>query len=503
MPGPLFVSTYLQARHGVFAIEKTPQAVFQVQGVGAACILGQFAWGPAQTLTEPASPKDLTNTVAPPGIDRTNSAYLGVIRKGFPDLWFVRVMGANPVKAFADFPNAVPTVICRVTVKHPGTAGNSFTGTISAADDGDSNHFNLTVTITGTSGTTTETIPNINFSGTGADSTFDFSTSLLLGSITKTNAGRPVAGTVSFASGTTPAVLAADYAGTANTGDKGMALMEGSGALKSVFLDDTGNSLRAGANAALQAHALLLGDRVAYINGNSGQTAAAAQTDVANYRSDRVMYIDAWVYILDELGNKTLVPSASFAASVASRVSPSTSIAWKDPEVQAMLSGINSLEADRGNAAGTNTSAGICTLIREEKGGFTFEADVNALFPVSAARGYNTRRRMTDLVAQTCVENTRSFGDAPNLLTNQQNILNGVSGFMDTFKDNAGLNRDPNHTPHVLDWGFGDLTAENSAASIAAGNFVVPIDVQDSSGIYRLFFDINSGTGVTVRHGNQ
>lgn len=502
MSGPLFVTTTLQPRHGVFAIEKRPQAVFQVLGTGSACILGQFDWGPPQALTEPASAKDLTNTIAPPGISRTSSAYLGVIRKGFPDLWFVRVMGANPVKAFADLPNAVPTVICRVTAKYPGTAGNAFTATVSAADDGDTNHFNLTVAVTGASGTTSETIPNINFSGVGSDSTFDFTTSLLIGSITRTNAGRPVAGTVTLGSGTTPAVLAANYAGTAGTGDQGIALMEGQSVLKSIFLDDPGNSLRAGANAALEAHAIAMGDRVAYINGNAGQTAAAAQSDVANYRSDRVLYIDPWVYILDEAGSKTLVPSASFAASVASRLPASTSIAWKDPEVQAFLSQINSLEADRGNGAGTNTAAGICTIIREAKGGFTFEADVNALFPVDATRGYNTRRRMTDLVAQTGVDNTRSFVDAPNVDPNRQNILNGITNFMDGFKE-AATGRDPNHTPHVIDWGFGDLTAENNAASIAAGNFVIPLDVQDSSGMYRIFFNINSGTGVTVNHGAQ
>lgn len=497
---PLFVSSTIQARHDVFAIEKKPPAMFTPQGTDAACIVGAFPWGPSQVATLPGGPKDLLDTVAPPGMDRTNSAVLGVLRKAFPFLYFVRVAASTAVAASAVFPNGVPTNIVTVTAKSVGTAGNSIVGTIANADDADPNHFNLTVTVTGVSGSTTETVKNINLSGVNPDSIPDFSTSLLIGTIVKNAAGRPVNGSVTFSGGTTPAIGTSDYVGTAGAGDKGIALLEGQRKIRHFFTDDPGNTNRAAINAGGMAHAILMGERVFYLNGNSGQTAAQVQTDSANYRSDRIMYLDPWVRIRDENGNKTLVPSASFAASVATQLPPSTSIAWKDPEVQAMLSGIVELEADRGQNAGVNTSFGIATFIKEESGGTTLEADVNGDYPVDVTLGYNTRRRMTDFIALTFVKGARPFVDSPNLTSNQQGMLNALSRFMDELKANADDLRDPNHNPHVVDWGIGDLSSVNSKTSIAAGKFSIPLDVQDSSGMYQIFLNINSGTGVTVTH---
>lgn len=507
MPGPLFVTSTTQVRHAVFAIKRKPPGIFRPAGTGAALVLAQFTWGPAQTLMEATDPKDFTNKIAPPGMDRTTQAYASVNQKGFPDLWWIRVMGTGAVKAFADFPNSGATVIFRVTLNSPGTAGNSVTGTISAASDGDANHVDLTVTVTGSSGTTTDTVKNINFSGVGADgidgvagTTFDLSEqSILIGTITKTAAGIAAVGSVTFASGTTPAVTAADYVGTIGTGDKGLAQGEQEGSLRHIFFDDVGNSLRAAANAGMKAHVNALQDRVGYINGNSGQSLATAQSDVANYRSGYglLMYMDPWVYQLDDFGTKTLIPSACYAACVGSRTSPSTAIAWKDPEVQGMISGISSLEFNRGNGAGTNTQKGIATFIREETGGHTIEADVTTDAPVDTTIAYLTDTRITIHIALTAKTNLRSVVDAPNVPANQQFAINGVTEFMDILKA-ASTGRDPNHTAHVIDWGMNDLTTENTEASIQAGRFIIPIDVETSVGIRQLFISLQAGAGVRV-----
>ncbi len=499
---PLFVTSTNQLRHGVFAIEKKPPALLSPTGTEAACTVGQFDWGPPNVVTLAASPKDLIDTIAPEGVSRSSSAYLGIINKGFPLLYFVRVMGSGAVTASAPLPNATPVTIITVAAKYAGTAANSFTATVADADDADSNHFNLTVSVTGASGTTSETYTNINVSGVGSDTNLvaPFANSLLIGTVTKNAAGRPVNGTVSFGSGTTPAVAASDYVGTQGTGDKGFAQMEGTSAIRQFFTDDPGNTIRAAVNAGMKSHAIYMGDRNAYVNGPSGQSLSAVQADVGNYRTDRVMYMDPWVYIFDEAGNKTLVPSASFAASVASQLSPSTPISWKDPEVRAMLRGIIALEFDRGQGAGTNTSKGISTFIKEDDGDFSIEADVNAEFPIDASVGYNTRRRMTDYIAITGVKGARPFVDSPNLPGNQQNLLNAFARLLDTLKANASDERDPNHTPHVRDWGFGDLTSVNSSSDIDDGNFTIPLNVKDSSGMYRIFININSGTGVQVTH---
>jgi hypothetical protein len=498
----IFVSTTQQDRHGVFAIEKTSQPQITAQGTAVAAIVGQPGWGPPNTLMTPASPKDLLDMVAPPGIDRTNSFYLSVIRKSFPLLKFVRVMGTGAVAASAAFPDLTAVAVINVAVKYPGTEGNRFVGVVSDASDGVADHFNLTVSTSMASGTTSETWQNLNYKGNGTtvgDSVPSLTNSLLVGAITKVMAagGRPVNGTVSFTGGTTPEVTADDYVGTEGTGDKGIALLEGDSTVRHVFADDMGATDRAAVNEGLVAHGEYMGDRMVYLNGVSGQSLSQVKTDVALYRSDRAYYCDPWVYVTDAEGTMRLTPSAAFAASVGAQLSPSTSIGWKNQEVQKMLSGISALEQDRGQGAGQNTKSGVVTFLREDSGGFTMEADVTTLAPVDETRAHGTRRRMTDYIALAFVLSTRGFVDAPNVFQNQQLLVNGLIALMDNLK--ANQNRDANHTPHVLDYAIGDLGAENSATTLAQGLFSIPLIVKISSGMYRIILNINSGEGVSVR----
>ena len=283
------------------------------------------------------------------------------------------------------------------------------------------------------------------------------------------------------------------------TNDVGIAKLESDTTIRHCFTGDPGNTLRAGVNAAFIAHVGSLGDRVCYLNGNSGQTAAAAQTDVANYRSTRAVYVDPWCYILEDVAAaKTLVTTAAFAASVAAQLSPSTPIAWKNPEVMAMLGGVNDLEADRGNAAGNNTDNGIVTMIREAQGGFTFESAVVTNWALDQTKGRLARTRIGDYIAVSFISSTRSFIDAPNVAYNQQAIVQALDAFMSGLKRNANV--DPNHRPHVIDYQISNLAAVNSQTDTGNGLFVVPLDVQTSAGIEKLFLSIRYGEQVVVQH---
>jgi phage tail sheath protein FI len=497
----LFVSSKASAtRHGVYAIEKTPPAVIAATGFGTAAMVEQLPWGPSQVLTSPTSKAELLLTIAPPGMTRTGSGYLSVIRKGFPFLKFVRVLGSTAVTASAAINKTGPTLLFTVALKYPGTEGNAVVITTSAASDGDANHFNITASVTGASGTTTDLIENYNLSGTGADTaltTADLAKLRLIGSITKSSSGVPILGSTTCTGGTNGTIDATTYVGTQGANDKGVAKLEGSKGIDHFFCGDPGNSIRAAVNAGFKSHADYMSDRCAYLNGNSANTATQAQTDVANYRSQRVVYCDPWVYLYDDVtGAKTLVTSAAFAASVASQLSPSTKIAWKSDEVISMLGGIVDLEADRGEATSTNTTAGIATFIREEDGGFTIEADPVTIAPTTPAKKSHTRTRMGHYIARSITKSLRSSVDAPNVPVNQQDCVDAVTTFMEVLKGNAG--RDPNHTPHVLDYGIGDLDAENPQASKDDGDFSIPLDVKTSSGMSRIFLSFNYGETVTV-----
>lgn len=499
---PVFISTQSATnRHGTFAIERTPPAAITPTGTGVACLVDQLPWGPSQTLTVPAGLKDLYNQIAPPGFPHAgNMGWLAAIRKAWPQnqLRFVRVLGTTAAQATALVQTAGAVTVYTVTAKYPGLNGNSMTVTSSAASDGVAGHIKLAITITGASGTTTDTIDNLPTNAAPSPAP-DLSKLLLTGALTFGVSGTVALGTVSFTGGLDGTINALAYSGTQGANDVGIAKMETDMSIRHVFVADPGNALRAGVNSALQAHAGFMGDRVAYINGNSGQTAAAAQTDVANYRSTRVVYCDPWVYILDDVtAAKTLVPGGPFAGSVAAQLSPSTPISWKNPEVIAMLAGINDLEADRGNNAGLNTTQGIVTFNREVNGGFTFESGVVANAPLDPTRTRLTRTRMGDYIAVSFINSTRPFVDGPNVPYNQQSIVQALDSFMSVLKKNANV--DPNHRPHVLDYQISNLAAANAASDLANGLFFVPLDVQTSSGMDQILLSIRFGENVTVQH---
>ena len=379
-----------------------------------------------------------------------------------------------------------------------GSAGNSISLVVSTASDGDANHFNLTASITGASGTTSETYQNINLSGTGADYIPSLANSKLLGSIAKGTAGRPTSGTFSLANGATGTVTAADYVGTAGTGNKGIALLEGDKTVRVVCCGDPGNTFRATVNAGLVAHATLMGDRVAVINGDSGLTAALAITNVATYsRSERVVYAAPWYYTYDDVtGAEQLVPPGPLMASLIAQTSPSTSVAWKDNEQGLKLTAINRLESAYGNAVADCTDAGIACFIQEEEGGFRVEAGVTTIAPTDPSKKNLARTRIGDYIAVSLTKSFRPFGDAPNVEANQIPMLGMTKNFMNIMKRAA--TNDPNHEAHVVDYAILPAEQFNTSVEIAAGDWTIPLDVQTSSAMERIFLSVQHGEGVGI-----
>lgn len=492
---PVFISSKsIARRHGVYAIERATPATIRATGTAQAAIAAQFPWGPNQALTTPTSMKNMIDMVAPGGMPRTGSGYLSIIRKGWPiPPKFVRVTGSSvaPVKAAVTL-----TAFLTVTLKYVGAAGNAVTATVTNASDGVGTHFNLSVSVTSSTGTTTDFFQNVN--NTGTISTFDFTNTLLVGNITQAGSGRPAnqSGTA-FTGGSDGTFVAGDYVGTAGTADKGIALFEGDRTIDHLFSDDPGNSFRATVNAGLVAHADLQTDRIAYLNGPQGQSSATAITDVANYGSLRACYVDAWVYILDDTtGAKTLVPSAPFAASVAAQLPPSTSIAWKGTPVQTMLSGIVDLEFDRGDAAANGTDAGITTIMREVTGGFTFEAAVNTFNAAQPTKGTLNRTRMGHFIARSMVTSLRPFVDAPNVPQVQQDEINAVDTFLGNLK--RAKDGDPINNVHILDYAIHDIKTSNAQADLDNGEFAIDSDVKISSAQSKIFLGLLFGETIKV-----
>lgn len=488
------------SRHGAFAIERPSPATIQAIGTGVACLVGQFPWGPdGADGSKPYVATDTADrllTFAPPGMTRTGDGYLSMIRKAWPDLRVVRVLGDAAAVADADLTDDAVAAVT-VAAKYKGTAGNSVSCIVTDASDGDADHFDLEVRVTGASGTTRDVFQNLNYSAVGTKSTPDVTRARLVGGFTAGTSGRPDNGTYAMSGGLDGTVDGAAYTGTAGAGDQGIALCENDKEIRVIFCDDCGDTARAAVNAALIAHCTAMGDRVCVINGDSGQTLAEVQTDRLNYASDRAVYADPWVRVYDDVDSTLrLATPSSFLASVACQLSPSTSIAWKDKQVIEMLQGIAELETPRGNGAGSNTRNGIATIVQEENGGYAIEAGVTTIARTDPSSRNLTRRRIGDYIAVSFTSSVRPLVDAPNVPANWDLLVAPLKALMETLKENAVT--DPNNKPHVVDYAIQDLAAFNSRASLAAGNFFIPLDVQTSSGMERIFLAIKFGEGVTV-----
>jgi phage tail sheath protein FI len=491
----LFITSPSQL-HGVFAIDVPPPSVVSATSTNIAITVGQFPWGPAEVLTYPSTIGAFYQTFAPRGMDRTGSAHLGVIRKGWGILGAVRVQDPNAVKAQATISSIAPTPLFTVIAIAAGTAGNSLIVTIGAASDANANHFNMTVSVSGASGTTSEIYTNLNISGVGADVLPNFTNSVLLGTFTKLAAGLPAVGNTTFSGGTNGTTTSNHYVGTPGGADFGFALLEGDNTISHVFTDDPGNTLRPAVNNGLVAHGELMTDRIVYLSGNSGQTAAQAQADVANYRSIRACYVDAWAYLFDDTdGTKRLAPGASWAASVASQLPPSVSIAWKADFVSGMFAGMAGLEFDRGNGRAQNTASGITTLMKRQTGGFAFEAAKNT--SLTAGQTNLTRTRMGIYMARSVVASWQPFVDAPNVAFFADDMMQGLDTFLSQLKRNAKI--DPAFLPYIVDYLIKPASAVNTNASIAGGDRNIAAQVQLGSSMERINLQIQFGESVTIQ----
>ena len=476
--------------HGVFAQSVPPPSSIQAVGTGNSIILGQFPWGPSEALTYPGSFGSFGMMFNPPGFVRTNSAWLSVIRKAWPSLGAVRVTASSgEVSATLAISSVTPHVLLNLVAKYPGAAGNSLVGTVAPASDGNANHFNLTVSITSASGTTQELYPNIDCNTSVTSAFLNITNSTLIASYAQTTfTGAPVVGLTNFSTGADGAVVAANYVGTPGANDQGMSLLEGDPTINFVFTDDSGNSLRATVLAGLSAHIQLLTDRMGCFYGPSGQTATAAQADVASYRSIQGMYVDPWFEIYDDTtGALQNVPGVSWAASVCAQIPASLSPAWA--QNAGLLSGMAMLEQNRGAFRAQNTASGIMTGIKTPSGNFKFEAGVNT----SLVSGQNlvTRTRMGIFIAESTVNAWQPYVDGPNVPFFQQDLINSLDQFLGQLRANQSIN--PAILNYIVNYAILPPASANTASSIAGGAYTVPATIQTGSDMSQIMLQMTFG----------
>lgn len=498
MSGLFVTSTSAAARHGAYGVLRTSPAVTVPVNTGIACIVDAFLWGPGAKLYQPSGVKDRIDTFAPFGSSHTTPAYLATIQKAFPQLWVVKVEPAAAAAASVTVASSAPANLATWTAKWKGgTVGNAISLTVSAGSNGVGTSFKYTFTLSGTSGQTSDVFDNVDISTNGAAvlAGIDFSKTKLIGSATWIANGTPATGTFTLSGGADGTPVASDFIGTAGTGDKGLAVTEATRAIAHIFYGDPGNSIRAACNAGMLSHVNAVSSRMGHITGNSGQSISSAQSDVANYRSYWLRYVDPWVQMLDDTTSAVqTVPGASFTASCAAQISPSTAISWKSPECTQFFAGIVGLEFDRGAAAPNNTAAGICTFINEDAGGVSIEADVVTNAPADPANKNSTRSQMALQIVKAWIGGARPSIDAPNVAYNQQPLVDALQNLLNQYVANS--KNDPNHTPSINKGQIDSIAAFNSQVEIQSGQYVVPATVQTMAEMSFLFLSLNISTGV-------
>jgi hypothetical protein len=481
---------------GVYGVNVKPAATLVPEGTATSCLVEQFPWGPTGIVYQPVDDADRILTFYPPGMNRNMAGPLALSGKGWPDNRIVRVVASSGTAvATATLASAVPANIVTATLKSVGTAGNVAVATVAASSDGVSGHWKLQVQVTGVSGTTTDVVDNIDSTSatTLANTTAaQLTKCILLGSLAWVANGTPANGTTAFASGADGSVVASDYVGTAGLGDKGLALTEGEDAISLICFGDPGGSLRAACNAGLKAHVLANNRRNGFATGNSGQSASAAQTDVASYRADTLIYVDPWMKQLsDQDSTIQTIPAAALAMSVAAQLSPSTHISWRDPEVADLMASVYDVEAKRGAQAKTNSDQGIVTLIKKSTGGFAFYSDNTSNAPVNTAQPDLATIRIGQYILTSAEAGFQSNVDGPNVPATQRPMRGALDSFMTTMVHNR--DHDPAHNPYVKDYSLGDEVASNPQSSLDAGDYVIPLTAKTDRGMLRIFIPITYG----------
>ena len=369
---------------------------------------------------------------------------------------------------------------------YAGTLPNSaLTAQVAAASDGNANHFDLILTLqNATTGSSSERFPNLD-TRTSTQILPNVTTSRLIAAFTAigTVTTRPQNGTYSFAGGSDgSAVAASDY----NTGFTQLGLRAD---IAVVCTDDCGDSIRTAVNADLQAHVDSKTDRIGILQGPPGDTAAQLVTDVASYTDDRIIYMGAWVTVLDDTGVAQTSPFSTFAATAIVGLGPQESHAWWDDKVTDFYTGVNSILAPQFSTADDGiqqqfTAAGICVPIRLTSGRYAALHDRTT--SQTLQKRFMVTRRIKDYLVKSIKQALTPWVNGPNLPSNWKVIKIGLDKFFDLEVSRGRLIAvDPV-----------DIVSQNNTTTQVAGQFLFVVNGKSPSVMEDIIPLVNVGPGV-------
>lgn len=489
---------------GLYVKERNPPA--QIAGVflGVVGLIGVAVRGPA-TPVEIGSEARFLEVYGGrdygSGGTLINQMWLSLLNKQFGTVVCCRAIASDAVAASFTFEDlyggTTGTAIIRVDATSKGLWGNDVSILIQDASDGDADHFNLTAKYLGK----TQTYKNLDTSATGNDNLAE-----TLGDdegnwivITKLADGRPA--------NTIPSTNGADADGYVNLGETvsgftSVAGTDGSIADSDFTVTDgpldqicayagigvvmVAERMSSTLKTALNTKAGAAYDRLFLIGPDSAATTkSSAISEVASYRSDRLIYCFNHPYTLDpETATQVQVRPESWMASILSQTD--VDIHPGDEDNKKYTAGISKLTwttLTREDYIAFK-AAGICAL--ESDDGFGFVSGVTT--SLTPGKEEITRRRMTDYL-QISIANTLKYS-VKKKNTESRRAANGgmVSAFLKDLKRNERI---------VEDYEV-DTEKLNTEAQRALGIEKMLIRVKLISHALYLVLETEIGTGVSV-----
>lgn len=455
-----------------------------ISGVAAnvAILVGRFERGPSETLVEVGSAGELFEAF---GNSSTKTGSLELKNKKFGRLKILRAVASDAAKATLtlDDGGGSPVDIIKFDAKFVGAYGNNIKVKVEAGTTAGSKY-----TILDTNAGTIinqEVYDNIEVADIVP---LTFSGSKLVDvTVLATSAEPDPVALTALASGTDGSEADTDY-------EAAIAVAEGEGSGNIMWADKQSATIK----GYLELHVLNMPDKMVVIAPDtSAVDKAAAITEVASYRSDRIIY--AFPYVKTLIGGVEVTQSpASWYASIVSQLPPQVDPATVTVAVQNLLAGITQLNVTLSRASYINLKeAGISS--------FEFDPDyghkIKTGCTTSLAPGLTQvlRRRMADFLTNSIGVFLKSFQNQVNSRPNRDLVKGAILNFTKRL-ENEGI------LPAASDVKSGlpvlvDTESLNTDDLIAQGFFKILYKQRIFSSMRFIVLQAEIGESVVVKEG--
>lgn len=473
-----------QSLDGVYIDDVAPPP--SVQGVqsGVAILVGQFERG-SPNIQSVGNAGQLFQLYG------NNTAYSGLValqNKKFGLLKVVRVVASGAVAATKTFVHASggPYNIISFTALWKGAYGNNIQVTIAAGSTQGSKY------------TVHDANPNAvwpdevydNVLITNVGNTFANS-NLITATVIATTHGEPdVIAATNLLTGSDGSVADSDY----QSAIQAQTQLDGSG---NVLFLDAYNTTR---NGYLVSSMAATTDKMCIVCGQNGDSVSTAVSDAELNRDTDGRIIYAYPYVHTTIGGvDTVVPPASFYASVLSQIAPSIDPAFAGNAQY--LSGISALAASLQRSDYINLrAAGISSFEIDPDLGVKIKSGVVTQIS-NSSKIHVFRRRMADYINQSLAKFMKNYQNAPNSLSNRDDVHAAIELFNRQMENSGLVPKDAEVSSglaHLV-----DTKSLNTDASVASGFFKVIYKRRIYSSMEFIVLQTSIGESVVVTEANS